>query len=371
MARRLYDLAVLGEGIVGCFAALRAAELGADVILIDERGVFGGASARAAGVFTVQLDTPRDAMLVAKSIELVKRYSKNSWIETGFLQIGREGALRESLEALTKCEIRYDVLDHREIMEKWPEFILDSSLKGIYTEQDLSVEPTILGRDLREALIGRGVRIYEGVGARRLLREGDELRSVKLSDSSTVAANYFVLAMGSWNRELLNSCNIELETFLLTCFAYRLDIGKSLNIPSFSDEYLHTYWRPWQNTLVGGRYDAEFTDKPDLSSAPPPLKSLKMSLKLLLKRLRTETEPRLVEHMRGPCSFTSDGLPVVGRIPGLDNAVIVDGLGGYGLMRGPALGYLATEALLRGPKTLDGFTDLSPSRVLKKHTYTR
>ncbi len=116
MARRLYDLAVLGEGIVGCFAALRAAELGADVILIDERGVFGGASARAAGVFTVQLDTPRDAMLVAKSIELVKRYSKNSWIETGFLQIGREGALRESLEALTKCEIRYDVLDHREIM---------------------------------------------------------------------------------------------------------------------------------------------------------------------------------------------------------------------------------------------------------------
>lgn len=360
----MYDIAVLGGGVVGCFSALRAAELGLRTVLIDERGVFGGASPRSAGVFTVQLDSPIDVKLVAKSIELVKKYTRRSWRETGFLQIGKEYALRESMESLEKCGIEYKLLDSKEILDRWPEFVVEPELMGVYTKSDLSAEPKILGCELREALNEMEVDIVEKVGAVGLDFGSSEVRHVKLSDGSRVSADYYVLAMGSWTSGLLRSANLETETFLLTCFAYRLDLGQELNIPSFSDEYLHTYWRPWGSTLVGGRYDAEFSETPDLSDVQPPSKSLKMSIKLLLRRLKLPTKPILVEHMRGPCSFTSDGMPIFGHVPSLNNAFIIDGLGGYGLMRGPALGYLAVDALIQR-HDFDEYRVYSPFRIFK------
>ncbi|MEM0482469.1 MAG: FAD-dependent oxidoreductase [Nitrososphaerota archaeon] len=362
----MYDLAVLGGGVVGCFSALRAAELGLSVVLIDERGVFGGASPRSAGVFTVQLDSALDVELVAKSIDLVKKYTteEKSWKETGFLQIGKEYALRESMESLQKCGIRYEVLSNEEIMDRWPEFVVEPELIGVYTKPDLSVEPKILGRELRERLIEKGVKVIEGVGAKRLNISSYEIRELVLSDGSHITANHYILSMGPWTREILHNNQIEVETFLLTCFAYRFELGRELNIPSFSDEYLHTYWRPWGTTLVGGRYDAEYAESPDLTDAKPPNSSLKMALKFLLRRLKTPTPPELVEYMRGPCTFTNDGMPIFGPIPRLINAFIIDGLGGYGLMRGPALGYLTVDAIVLN-RDIDKYSAYSSLRALR------
>ena len=268
------------------------------------------------------------------------------------------------MESLGKCGIKYEVLNNEEIMDRWPEFVVEPELIGVYTHPDLSVEPKILGRELRALLIERGVNLIEGVRATKLEISSREAKAVALSDSSRIAANYFILATGPWTREILHNSQIEVETFLLTCFAYRLDLGRELNIPSFSDEYLHTYWRPWGTTLVCGRYDAEFAESPDLSDSQPPSKSLRLALKFLLRRLKTLSSPVLVEYMRGPRTFTNDGMPIFGPIPHLVNAFIIDGLGGYGLMRGPALGYLTVDAIVLNLE-LDKYSAYSPVRVFR------
>lgn len=358
----MYDLAVIGGGIVGCFAALRAAELKLHSILIDARTVFGGSSPRSAGVFTVQLDTPLDAELVYESIKLVKKYSREAWRETGFLQIGRKYSLRDSIESLRKCGIRFEVLSNDEIADRWPNFIVEPSLMGVYTDMDLSVEPKLLGRELRTALLERGVEVAEGLPVVAIEADLGRVESVRLSDSSRVSAENFVFATGAWSKELLSQFNPRIETFLLTCFAFRIRLGEEISIPSFSDEYLHTYWRPWDNSLVGGGYYAEFAELPDLSDAAPPHNFYKTSLKLLLKRLRLDKALEPVEHMRGPCSFTNDGLPIFGFVPHLKNAFMIDGLGGYGLMRGAALGYLAVDCLIEGHEP-QRFKSFSPLRA--------
>ncbi|MCS7146064.1 MAG: FAD-binding oxidoreductase [Nitrososphaerota archaeon] len=362
----MYDLAVLGGGVVGCFAALRAAELGLRTILVEARSIFGGASPRSAGVFTVQLDSPLDVELVNQSIELVKKYSKEAWRETGFLQIGREDALEESIESIRRCGINYEVLNDEEIMRRWPIFIVESELIGVYTKHDLSVEPKVLGRELRAALLESGVEVAEEVIVTGLKTDSSEIEAVNLSSGLSLSADYYILALGPWTREILLSSfkDVEVESFILTCFAFRIDTGRDLDIPSFSDEYLHTYWRPWGTTLVGGRYDAEFSAKPDVSDAEPPSKFYRTSLKLLRRRLKLDSRAELVEHMRGPCSFTNDGMPVFGPLSGLKNAFIIEGLGGYGLMRGPALGYRAAEALALN-RELTEFKHHSPTRILR------
>jgi sarcosine oxidase subunit beta len=119
--------------------------------------------------------------------------------------------------------------------------------------------------------------------------------------------------------------------------------AKDLGLSSFSDEWLHSYWRPWGTELVGGGYDADFSDAPDISDAPPPQKYIENSLRLLHRRVRLKSPPRLTATLRGPCSVTADMEPIIGKIEGIENLVLVDGLRGYGLMRGPAIGELAAN----------------------------
>jgi len=354
--------------VIGCFAALQASELGLSVALVEERAVFGGASSRAAGVYTVQLDTPIEVRLVVESIELVKKYSMGAWRETGFLQIGREEALSDTIESLKANGVGYQVLDSEEVMERWPIFNVEPELAAVFTEPDLSVEPPVLGAELRAALAAKGVKILEGIGVRRLNRGAGAVASVELSTGSRLEAENYILALGSWTREVLRSSGFSVETRLLTCFAHRIDVGGDLKIPSFSDEYLHTYWRPWGTQLIGGRYDAEFSQHPDLSNEAPPPRSAQMALNLLRRRLRIRRGARIVGYTRGPCSFTGDGAPLHGPLPGLENAYVVEGVGGYGLMMGPALGRLAVEALLYGRDVvLSGLAESwDPSRYIRE-----
>jgi hypothetical protein len=150
-------LVVVGAGPAGAFAALAAALRGERVTLVDPRGILGGAASRSAGVLTVQLDDPLDVRLVVRSIELIRSVSRSSIVPTGFLQIGREEGLSDSVEAMREAGVEHEVLTAEEIVERWPVFRVDDDLIGIYTSMDLSVEPPLLGAELGEALASLGV----------------------------------------------------------------------------------------------------------------------------------------------------------------------------------------------------------------------
>ncbi len=309
------------------------------------------------------MDTPLDARLVLQSIDLVARYSRRGWRRTGFLQIGRESDLEDTIRSLRSEGISYEILGPEEISERWHQFRIEQDLFGLFTEPDLSSEPLILGEELRERLVERGVELREGDRVVAIESNGHEVLGVRLANGETVHGVDYVIAAGAWTGELLKTLGLGLGSFLITCYAYRIDIGKELMIPSFSHEVLHTYWRPWGRQLIGGRYDGAVAVEPDLSDTPPPTRSIKAALKLISRVLAVNTEPRIAQYLKGPCSFSPDGLPIFGFLPGHNDTIVTDGLGGYGLMRGPALGIMAAEMLLLH-KTDEDILQFSPERLL-------
>jgi len=365
----LYDLAVIGGGVAGIFSALTAARHSARIIIIDPNRVGNGATLRSAGVVTLQLDETNDVMLVKRSIELIKEYSRESWRVTGFLQLGRPDQLQDSINSMRGARIGFEVLYPSEIESKWPELIVDERFLGIYTRDDLSIEPSIFIDDCRESLLDAGVELLEGRGVSSLNIRDGEVNSIALSDGKEIRAERYILSAGAWTREILYRHGIQLMTIIITCYAYRLDLGDDLGLPSFSDEWLHSYWRPWGTELVGGGYDADFSDAPDISDAPPPKKYIENSIKLLHRRVRLKSPPRLTGTLRGPCSVTADMEPIIGKLEGIENLVLVDGLRGYGLMRGPAIGELATN-LSMGREVWLRLDNYSPSRAINKSQET-
>ncbi|MEM0374714.1 MAG: FAD-binding oxidoreductase [Nitrososphaerota archaeon] len=360
-------LVVVGAGPAGAFAALSAAFRGEEVTLIDPRGVLGGAASRSAGVVTVQLEDPMDVRLVLRSIELIRSVAKSSALRTGFLQLGREEDLSESIAALRDAGVMHEILTGSEVVGRWPAFRVDRDLIGVYTDLDLSVEPPALGLELMEVLEAQDVRVVKR-GVASFATDGNAVTGVVLEGGEKIDHDGLILAAGSHNRELLKLLGIEIRTRVITCYAYKFDLGEELEIPSFSDELLHSYWRRWGTLLVGGGYDAEWADAPDYSSAEPPAHYVRRSLEMLLQRLELRREPRYHSSLRGPCELTPDMDPYLGRLDELGDVVVVGGLRGYGLMRGPALGEAAYELLRSrgsGVLTSDELERLRPSRLLR------
>ncbi|MEM3491853.1 MAG: FAD-binding oxidoreductase [Nitrososphaerota archaeon] len=363
----LYELAIIGGGVAGIFSALMAAQNSVRTIIIDPNKLGGGATIRSAGVVTLQLDEEDDVKLVKRSIELIKQYSKSSWRVTGFLQLGRPNQLQDSIESMRRAGVEFKLLSSSEIESIWPEIISDERFIGVYTSEDLSLEPTIFIDECRQSLLDAGVELLEDEGVVSLdIRDG-EVKGALLSNGKEVKAEQYILSAGAWTREILSKHGYELMTMIITCYAYRFDIGEELGLPSFSDEWLHSYWRPWNTELIGGGYDADFSEKPDISDAPPPQKYIQNSIRLMQRRVRLKSPPRLVATLRGPCSVTSDMEPIIGHIEGLRNLVLIDGLRGYGLMRGPAIGELAANLILNKPVWLN-LKSYAPARAIIKKT---
>ncbi|MCS7127174.1 MAG: FAD-binding oxidoreductase [Thaumarchaeota archaeon] len=333
-------LAVVGGGVVGSFAAMAAALDGLDVTVIDPRGPMGGAASRSAGVVTVQLEDRDDVLLVLESLRLIEGVARASAVRTGFLQIGREEDLRDSVEAMRAADVRYELLSPDDVKHRWPELRVNEGELSVYTDLDLAVEPTVLASEVEARLKELGVKVLRGeVTSIRV--SGGSATGVSLANGELLRTDSVILAAGAHNRDLLGKLGLSLRVAVITCYAYRFDLGRDLGLPCFSDERRHSYWRPWGSEMVGGGYDAEWSDRPVYEHREPPRTYVERSLRMLTYRLRAQVSPVYVRSVNGPCEITGDYEPYLGEVEGISNLVVAGGLRGYGLMRGPRLGELA------------------------------
>jgi len=195
----------------------------------------------------------------------------------------------------------------------------------------------------------RGGRVEIGVRAMKFLAEGGDIKEILLEDGRRISADRFILCIGPWTRDFLALHGVYLPVMVIRCPAYRFKVEGMF--PAFSDEENDSYWRPGRSgTLVGGGYQAEILEDLEKAFGNPP-KRFRIEAERLLK-LRVKGDTRIVDEWTGPCSVTPDLNPIVGRVPDFSNLYIVDGLRGYGLMRGPALGYGVADLTL-GEKRRD------------------
>jgi sarcosine oxidase subunit beta len=83
----------------------------------------------------------------------------------------------------------------------------------------------------------------------------------------------------------------------------------------------------------------------------------------LIPRLKGLTVRRL---WRGLYPMTPDGVPVIGKAPGIDNMYLAIGMCGQGFMMGPGVGYNLAAHITRGKPAMDReiYELLSPGRDL-------
>src|SRR5437764_10624850 len=207
------DVAIVGGGVMGCAIALRLAQQGLRVTVV-ERGIPGAeASSAAAGILGPQWEAEGAGPLLdlgLRSRALYPAFAAElrelSGIDVGYAKSGLlEVALDEAHEAALAARrvwqqargLRAELLEPAALRALEPG--LGPAVRGgLRLPEEGHVNARALARALSQAAAIAGARFLQGHYVRRVAIAGGRATGVEL-DGETLAAATVVIAAGSWS----------------------------------------------------------------------------------------------------------------------------------------------------------------------------
>jgi len=340
-----YEVVVVGGGIAGSFTSLLSALSGFKTCLIEASTSPNGATSLSGGVVTRMMDNHIDRELASISIDLITRYVSEDCIHFGYVCVESYRYAEKDLEKFREYIPDLLLLDAVEVGSRWEYIKLYNDEVVLYAPSDLTLNPSEMLRDLWGKALDAGCDLMVGKRVVRVDVDLDAVIGLETQGGDCIRGENFVFCAGPWNTALLENIGIDLDVWLLGVPIFMFKVVSSSDLVGIWDEYIYSYWRPENSFLIGGVYDAFSIDSPEKAFVNPSQENINNVLEGFKYRFNFR-EWKLVNGWCGPISISRDYRPISGLVEGFSNLYIIDGLGGRGLMRGPALANkLVTEYL--------------------------
>ena len=348
------DVVIVGGGIVGMATAYYLAKSGVPSIVLERDAIgshasgfaYGGLSPlTGAGIPGPLAEIAHDGMRLHR--ELAPALGEETGIDVDF-------RLRSSLAlAFTAADVRrlraalpwqqqqpgYAVrwLDRAEALDVEPR-VSDETLGAALIEGGGAVEPYRLVLALTRAAEGRGVVVRHGraIGVRS---NGGRITGVVL-EREVLSCAAAVIAMGPWSAAASEWIGLPIDVRPLKGQILRLQapgppvecsVGWGHNYATSKPDGL--LWAGTTEEEAG--FDEESTPaaRDDIGAA-------------LLRMLPAMADAQVAQQTACLRPVTSDGLPVLGGVPGLDGVYVATGGARKGILYGPAMGHAIADLVL-------------------------
>lgn len=353
---RTADVVVIGAGVIGASVAWHLARRGVREVLIVERGqtVGEGSTARATGGFRAQFGSEINVRLSllarAKLLLFVDEVGADpGYRPVGYLFVART---REALEGLGEAiavqrragleESR--LVDAEEALRRAPGIAPDGVLGGAFGPRDGFIVPTAI-----QAGYLAGARVELGTNVVGLELAAGRVTAVRTT-RGPIAAGVVVNAAGAWAAGFGVDVPVvpRWRSILPAAGPGRLAHDHPMTI--FVDDGFHFRVRDGRALLLlpGDGDDAWVADVERLTRARvPALDGVSVDRAAMWS---------------GLYEMSPDGHALLGRAPGVENLILVNGSSGHGVMHSPALGQLAAEIIVDGEARSLDVRALRPER---------
>lgn len=211
MSAIVYDVAIVGAGIVGAACADECSRRGMKVVLLDRDMVGGGATAAGMGHIVVMDDSEAQFALTRYSQCLWQQLRPELPVDVEYEECGTiwVAADDEELEEVRRKQKYYGDRDvETKILDANGLYGLEPNLRsgmkgGLLVPEDVVLYPPCAARFLMERAQQRGTTIQFGRAVRNITQG-----RVTLDDGSEVHANVVVNAIGAWAPELMPELEI-------------------------------------------------------------------------------------------------------------------------------------------------------------------
>lgn len=331
---------VVGGGVVGCSVLYHLTKLGwTDVVLCERKELTAGSSWHAAGGFHALNSDPAVSRLQAYTISLYHEIENLSGQDIGLHLTGglNVAATPERWELLRSDWARHRVLGLKtelispaEIRELCPIMDTREVLGAIYDPHEGHLDPAGTTHAYAKAAAANGAEIYRHTRVLEIVPTGRGSWHV-VTNAGTIEAEHVVNAAGLWAREVGQMVGAQLPLvpmehhYLLTEDLAEI---KSLDreIPMVLDLDAEIYLRQERNGVLLGVYEKAATpwaldgtswDYGDSELLPPNLDRLTDALEKGFQHFPALSAAGIRRVVNGPFTFTPDGNPLVGPVPGL------------------------------------------------------
>ena len=373
-----FDVIVVGAGSVGNPTAYFLAREGLRVLVLEELSASGQGQNKAAigGVRATHSD-PAKITLCRQSLEVFGAWKETTGTDIGWKAGGYcfpaftdavEGTLRGLLPVQKRFHLAIDWVGPEELQGIVPGINPVGLRGGTFSPEDGQVSPLLAAESFTREAVHHGAVYHYREPVTALLREGNAVVGV-VTPKGAYRADTVLIASGARASALCRMAGLDIpvhpdsheagisapvKQFLGPLV---VDIrpgaeGKTVNFyfGQNSEGQIIFCYTP-KSIFPGENRDSTFEFMPIIAAR----------LVEVIPRLKNLTIRRV---WRGLYPMTPDGIPVVGRVPGVPGLVLGVGMCGQGFMLGPGVGMNLAALVTHGRPLIDPevFDLLSPGR---------
>ena len=367
------EVLVVGSGVAGGFTAYHAARQGRTVLVLEraEPGVEPAASWASAGGVRRQ---GRHSAEVPLAIEAIERWRTLAEELDADLHYRRDGQMvlaeneadAEKLVAFVAQQNAHGLTDIR-LVDRAEALSLVPGLNaqvvaGTFSPSDGHAHPPSTTRAAARAAQRHGAVYRNGVRATELLRQGGRVIGVRTADGEEIHADETVLAAGAWSDELASTIGLRLPIHMRAVqmlLSTPAPLGILKPVISGRGRALSLKQLPTGAFFLGGGWLGDVL--PGRRSYAMRQQSEEGNWAAAVGLLPAVGEQRIARKWCGMEARSMDGLPFIGRAPGVDGLTLALGFSGHGFAIAPAVGRAVADVIAGQPTPeLDL---LSPTRI--------
>jgi sarcosine oxidase len=357
--QKSYDVAVVGAGVFGAWAAYYLRKSGATVALIDAYGPANSRASSGGESRIIRMGYGADEIYTRWSLRALPRWKElfaeagrpELFQPTGVLWIAHEKyqyAL-DTLTALQEHKVPHERLSLLGLRKHYPQIAFDEDAWGTF-------EPgsgVLMARRAVQTLVEQSRKI--GVECRTAAvlapESANKIKSLKTTAGDSVSADKFVFACGSWLAKLFpEALGDRIFTSRQEIFFFGIPSGETRFAAPALPTWLYLKDEFYGMPDIESRGFKVADDRhgpradPDTQSRVSSPEALEAAQKFVARRFPALKNAPIVETRVCQYENTSNGDFLIDRHPEHDNVWLVGGGSGHGFKHGPSLGeYVAAR----------------------------
>jgi glycine/D-amino acid oxidase-like deaminating enzyme len=376
----MFDVLIIGGGMVGCCCAYECATRGLRTLLLERQDLASGASGRGGGLLlkgATDLFAPQIVPHLLANQQLLENFLQNTgadveYVRGGSLYIAFEDDwtfTQDQVQEMCSAGLTAELWDSVKLRSALPA-LTHKAVGGRFIESDAQLSPAKLALAFAQAGREAGAELRTNTAVYGLIRnKHGEITGVQTQDEE-ISARYLILATNAYTARLWSL----LEAVVTPTRGQALltePLPHSFPFACATDYDLQ-YWRQTRSgeILFGGcrRFEVRnaFGKGTDSTETTPEVQN---ALKEALISLFPEWRKAIIfqQSWAGTMGFTPDYKPLIGRLPGHENVLIGAGFSGNGLPLVCIAASLLRDLIVEGSTSLP-LTRFDPGRFFLKES---
>lgn len=374
---------VIGGGIAGCSTLYHLTQEGwSDVVLFERDELTSGTTWHSAAQVTNFGMNQTMVGLKSHSIALYKKLRDDPEYPVGYHH--GDGGIRlanteEQMQGYRHFAsmargmgVKFEVIDAEECARRHPLISTENLLGGLWDGEDGDIDPAQLCQALAYHARKAGAEVYRNTPVTGLRQHKDDTWTVETAQGNIVcdivvnACGYRVNEVGAMMGVHHPVASMEHQYFVTEDIPQIAEAGHRM--PLLRCPISDYYSRQEKNGLLVGFYEQDCKPwgmdgiSPNFSNdlCPDDLERVMDVLEGAFARMPALADVGIKRVVNGPITYTIDGAPLVGPIPGKRNAFCIIGLRA-GLGEGGGHGWLLAQQIVHGEACYDTWC-LDPRR---------